>query len=37
MPLEVVLAKSLIARMGGAFAVDASGAQDNLILLELPA
>ena len=37
MPLELVLAKSLIARMGGAFAVDASGAQDNLILLELPA
>jgi signal transduction histidine kinase len=37
MPLEVVLAKSLIARMGGAFAVDASGAQDNVILLELPA
>jgi DNA-binding NtrC family response regulator len=37
MPLEVVVAKSLIARMGGAFAVDASGAQDNLILLELPA
>ena len=35
-PLEVVLARSLISRMGGLFAVDASGAQDNVILIELP-
>jgi hypothetical protein len=37
MPLEVVLARSLITRMGGGFAVDASGEQDNVILIELPA
>ncbi|MFQ5697384.1 MAG: hypothetical protein ACE5IL_03760 [Myxococcota bacterium] len=37
MPLEVVLAKALVVRMGGAFAADASGASDNVILLELPA
>jgi signal transduction histidine kinase len=36
-PIEVVLARDLIERMGGAFAVDASGAQDNVILIELPA
>jgi signal transduction histidine kinase len=36
-PLEIVLARSLVARMGGAFAIDTSGSQDNLILIELPA
>jgi hypothetical protein len=36
-PLEVVLARALILRMNGAFAIDASGSQDNLILIELPA
>lgn len=36
-PVEVVLVRALIARMHGEFAVDASGSQDNLILIELPA
>ncbi len=36
-PLEVVMARSLIERGGGSFAVDASGAQDNVILIELDA
>ena len=36
-PLEVVLARALIERVGGVFAVDASGAQDNQILIELGA
>ncbi|MBW2414602.1 MAG: hypothetical protein JRG76_08850 [Deltaproteobacteria bacterium] len=36
-PLEVVIARTLFSRMGGAFVIDASGGQDNLILIELPA
>jgi hypothetical protein len=36
-PIEVVLGRELIDRMGGASALDASGSQDNLILIELPA
>jgi DNA-binding NtrC family response regulator len=36
-PVEVVLARDLIERAGGSFAVDASGAQDNVVLIELPA
>lgn len=36
-PLEVVLARALVTRMDGAFAIDASGSQDNVILIELPA
>ncbi|MEE9280047.1 MAG: hypothetical protein V3V67_07715 [Myxococcota bacterium] len=36
-PLEVVLARTLIEGMGGRFAVDVSGVQDNVILIELPA
>jgi hypothetical protein len=35
MPLEVVFARLLIEGMGGAFAVDASGASDNVVLIEL--
>ncbi|MEE8313210.1 MAG: hypothetical protein V3R91_02730 [Myxococcota bacterium] len=35
-PLEVVLSRALIEGVGGGFAVDASGAQDNLILIDLP-
>ena len=34
--VEVVMARDLFARAGGSFAVDASGAQDNVILVELP-
>ncbi|MGH9885860.1 MAG: hypothetical protein ACREBE_10045, partial [bacterium] len=34
--LEVVIARELFTRAGGTFAVDASGAQDNVILVELP-
>jgi signal transduction histidine kinase len=34
-PVEVVLARDLIERAGGSFAVDASGAQDNVILIEI--
>ncbi len=34
--LEVVIARDLFARAGGSFAIDASGAQDNVILVELP-
>ncbi len=36
-PLEVVLARALVTRMNGAFAIDTSGSQDNLVLIELPA
>jgi hypothetical protein len=36
-PLEVVFARSLVERMGGTFAVDASGDQDNVVLIDLPA
>ena len=35
-PLEVILARALIENIGGKFAVDVSGVQDNLILIELP-
>ena len=35
-PLEVVLARALIEGVGGSFAVDVSGVQDNLVLIELP-
>ena len=34
--LEVVIARELVSRAGGSFAIDASGAQDNVILVELP-
>jgi signal transduction histidine kinase len=34
--LEVLLARSLVERMGGEFAADTSGAQDNVVLIELP-
>ena len=34
--VEVVMARDLFARAGGSFAIDASGAQDNVILVELP-
>jgi hypothetical protein len=34
--LEVVIARELFARAGASFAIDASGAQDNVILVELP-
>ncbi len=34
--VEVVMARDLFARAGGTFAVDASGPQDNVILVELP-
>ena len=34
--VEVVMARELFARAGGSFAVDASGPQDNVILVELP-
>ncbi len=34
--LEVVIAREIFARAGGSFAIDASGAQDNVILVELP-
>lgn len=37
MPLEVVFARTLIEGMGGIFAVDASGSQDNVVLIEFPA
>jgi signal transduction histidine kinase len=36
MPLEVLLAQALIERMDGTFAVDTSGTQDNVILIDLP-
>ena len=35
-PLEVVLARALIEGVGGSFAVDVSGVQDNLVLISLP-
>ncbi len=34
--LEVVIAREVFARAGGSFAIDASGPQDNVILVELP-
>ena len=34
--LEVVIARDLFERSGGSFAIDASGAQDNVILVQLP-
>ncbi len=34
--LEVVIARELVARAGGSLAIDASGAQDNVVLIELP-
>ncbi len=34
--LEVVIAREIFSRVGGSFAIDASGAQDNVILVELP-
>ncbi len=34
--VEVVMARDMVARAGGTFAVDASGPQDNVILVELP-
>jgi hypothetical protein len=34
--VEVVIARLLVTRAGGTFAVDASGPQDNVILVELP-
>jgi signal transduction histidine kinase len=37
MPLEVVLARTVIAALGGRFAVDASGTAENVILIDLPA
>jgi signal transduction histidine kinase len=36
-PLEVVFARALVEGMGGIFVVDASGSQDNLVLIEFPA
>lgn len=36
MPLEIVMARALIEQMGGTFAVDVSGPNDNLVLIELP-
>jgi hypothetical protein len=35
-PLEVVLARALLERMGGRLSVDVSGPHDNLVLIELP-
>jgi DNA-binding NtrC family response regulator len=34
-PLEVIFARALVERMGGRFAVDASGLQENLVVIEL--
>jgi DNA-binding NtrC family response regulator len=34
--VEVVMAREIVQRAGGSFAVDASGPQDNVILVELP-
>ncbi len=34
-PLEVIFARTLVERMGGLFAVDASGLQENLVVIEL--
>jgi hypothetical protein len=34
--VEVVMARDLFERAGGTFAIDASGPQDNVILVELP-
>ncbi len=34
-PLDVLMARALILRMHGSFAIDSSGAQDNVILIEL--
>ena len=35
-PLDVLMARALIVRMHGTFAIDSSGAQDNVIIIELP-
>lgn len=35
-PVEVTLARALLARVGGRLSVDASGPHDNLVLIELP-
>jgi signal transduction histidine kinase len=35
-PLEVLLARSLIERVGGSLSVDVSGPHDNLVLIEIP-
>ena len=37
LPLELMLGRAVIERMGGRFSADAAGSNDNLILLELPA
>jgi hypothetical protein len=37
MPLEILLARSLVERLGGSLAVDVSGPHDNLVLIEVPA
>ncbi len=37
LPLEILLARDVIQRMNGHIVVDSSGAQDNLILIDLPA
>ncbi|TDJ03150.1 MAG: hypothetical protein E2O73_00745 [Deltaproteobacteria bacterium] len=34
-PLDVLMARALVLRMQGTFAIDSSGAQDNVILIEL--
>ncbi|MGH6690438.1 MAG: hypothetical protein ACREF4_07150, partial [Gammaproteobacteria bacterium] len=34
-PLEVIFARTLVERMGGLFAVDASGLQENVVVIEL--
>ena len=34
-PLDVLMARALILRMQGTFAIDSSGAQDNIIIIEL--
>lgn len=35
-PLEVLLARVLVERVGGSLAVDVSGPHDNIVLIELP-
>jgi len=35
-PLDVLMARALVLRMNGTFAIDSSGEQDNVILVELP-
>ena len=36
-PLDVLMARALILRMHGTFDIDSSGAQDNVIIIELQA